>query len=84
MQLLKNWMEISLLAAHFKKLLLNLDGTKMKGPKEYKNWLNRLRRKYGKKNGGIPTCLFDAPEMERKVDNDKKNDKHNRKIDMDN
>ena len=44
----------------------------MKAPREYKNWINFLRKKFGKKNGVVDTCLFDSPKMERKLNNDKK------------
>ena len=51
----------------------------MKAPREYKNWVNYLRKKFGKKNGRVHISLFDAPEMERKLDNDKRSQKHNKK-----
>jgi hypothetical protein len=45
----------------------------MKGPKEIKNWLNKLRKHYGKKNGVINGWFLDSPRMENKADNSKKN-----------
>lgn len=52
----------------------------MKAPREIKNWVRWVRSKYGKKNGTIPICFWDNPELERKWGNDKKNYKHNKKI----
>ena len=53
----------------------------MKAPREYKNWVNFLRKKFGKKNGVVDTCLFDSPKMERKLNNDKKYQKPKKGID---
>lgn len=39
----------------------------MKAPREYRNWLNRLRRKHGKANGVVRGCLLDNPWMESKL-----------------
>jgi hypothetical protein len=36
----------------------------MNAPKEIRNWFNRMRRKYGGKNGVV--SFLDNPEMERK------------------
>jgi len=47
----------------------------MKGPKEYKRWMNRMRKKYGKKNGVIPGALLDMPKYENLVNTSKKNKK---------
>lgn len=49
----------------------------MKAPREYKNWVNWMRKFYGKKNGCIPGFCFDAPDMERKLEKSKKNYKRN-------
>lgn len=38
----------------------------MKGAREYRDWIKRLRMRYGKKNGGICIGLLDNPWMERK------------------
>lgn len=39
----------------------------MKAPREYRNWLNRMRRKHGKTNGVISGGLLDNPWMESKL-----------------
>lgn len=39
----------------------------MKGPREIKRWVNRLRRRYGKGNGVVSVGAFDSPEHERKL-----------------
>ena len=49
----------------------------MNAPREYKNWVNFLRQKFGKKNGVVDTCLFDSPEMERKLNKDRKSTRLN-------
>lgn len=51
----------------------------MKAPREIKRWINRLRKKYGKKNGVVSSALFDSPEYEIKLDKSKKNYKRNQK-----
>lgn len=38
----------------------------MKAPREYRNWVNRLRSKRGKANGVIRGCWLDNPWMEKK------------------
>lgn len=38
----------------------------MRGPREIRRWINRLRAKHGRKNGVVPGCCFDNPEAERK------------------
>ena len=45
----------------------------MKAPKEYRNWVNWMRKHYGKKNGCIKSFFFDNPCMEIKWNNSKKN-----------
>jgi hypothetical protein len=45
----------------------------MQAPKEIKEWVNRMRSAYGKKNGCIDGWFFDAPDMERKIANSKRN-----------
>jgi hypothetical protein len=55
----------------------------MKAPKEYKNWVSFLRKKFGKKNGVVDICLFDSPEMERKLNNDKRSQRHKKWVDED-
>lgn len=55
----------------------------MKASREYKRWVDWLRSKYGKKNGSLHISLLDNPEMERKLDNDKKSPKHNKNGDLD-
>lgn len=42
----------------------------MKAPKEIRQWINRRRRASGKTNGVIP-WLWEHPEMERKMANQK-------------
>jgi hypothetical protein len=44
--------------------------------KEYRRWLKRMVQRFGKPNGMVPGALLDAPEMERKVANDKRRKKH--------
>lgn len=43
----------------------------MKAPKEYKDWVKRLVKRFGKKNGVIYSGLLDFPVMERKLANNK-------------
>jgi len=45
----------------------------MQSPKEYKRWVNWMRKNYAKKNGVIPAFFFDHPKMEVKLSNSKKN-----------
>ena len=40
--------------------------------REYRRWLNRLRAKFGKRNGVIRGALLDSPKMDRKMLNGKK------------
>ena len=44
----------------------------MKACREYRRWVNRMRRKFKPKNGVIPAALFDAPKKERLVYNSKR------------
>lgn len=44
----------------------------MKAPKEIREWINRSRSRRGRKNG-VVSHLWDAPEMERKLEVSKKN-----------
>lgn len=44
----------------------------MKAPKEYRSWLKRMIKRYGKRNGRLPSQLFDIPEFERKLANNKR------------
>lgn len=37
----------------------------MRASREYRKWVNRLRRRLGKTNGVIPGFAFDYPRMER-------------------
>lgn len=39
----------------------------MRGPKEIRRWINRLRSRFGRKNGVVSGALFDSPEHERKL-----------------
>lgn len=48
----------------------------MKAEKSYKQWIARLRKFYGKKNGVVSTAIFDVPKREREYANSKKNKKH--------
>ena len=48
----------------------------MKASKEIRSWVNRQRSRLGKKNG-VVSWLWDAPDMEIKDSNSKKN--YNRK-----
>ena len=51
----------------------------MKGSQEWKNYINWARHHCAKspyrkrKNGVIPICFFDSPDLNRKESNDKKN-----------
>lgn len=44
----------------------------MKGSKEYKKWMNRIRKRFGGKNGVVKGALLDSPEMERKMAKNKR------------
>lgn len=44
----------------------------MKGTKEYRSWVKRLVKRFGKKNGNVKGFLFDNPEQERKDANNKR------------
>jgi hypothetical protein len=44
----------------------------MKLPREIKLWINRQRRKSGKKNG-VVKWLFDSPRVERMLGTNKRN-----------
>ena len=43
----------------------------MQAPREIKRWIAKARRARGKKNG-VVRWLWDHPEMERKMANDKR------------
>ena len=43
----------------------------MQAPREIKRWIAKARRARGKKNG-VVRWLWDHPEMERKMVNDKR------------
>jgi len=49
----------------------------MKASKEIRAWVNQRRKDSGKRNG-VVTWLWDAPDMERKDANSKKNYDRNR------
>ncbi|MCW3782891.1 hypothetical protein [Defluviimonas salinarum] len=38
----------------------------MRASREYRKWINHLRRRFGKASGVIPGALLDCPAMERK------------------
>lgn len=44
-------------------------------PKEYRNWVSRMKRNFKK----LKSFHFDNPEMERKLNTSKKNYKRKRK-----
>lgn len=44
----------------------------MKANKEVRNWVRRLVKALGKKNGVVRSCWFDSPEMERKIATNKR------------
>jgi len=52
----------------------------MKAAREYKKLVNRLRAKYGKKNGVIPGGCFDIPSAWIKESKSKNNKKNYRKV----
>lgn len=37
----------------------------MKATREVRQWVNRVRRRVGKKNGVVPGGYFDDPKMDR-------------------
>lgn len=39
----------------------------MRGPREIKRWINRLRKRFSGKNGVVGGWAFDNPWMERKL-----------------
>lgn len=45
----------------------------MQANREYRNWINRMRKRYGKKNGVLSSSHLDDPEMEKKWIKSKKN-----------
>lgn len=44
----------------------------MKANKEVRNWVRRLVKSLGKKNGVVSSCWFDSPGMERKIAKNKR------------
>ena len=54
----------------------------MHGPREYKNWIKKIVKKFSKKSGKVSSGCLDNSEMERKLINSKKNYKRNRKYDV--
>jgi hypothetical protein len=44
----------------------------MKYPKEIKLWINRQRKRYGKKNG-VVSWIFENPRIERMIGTNKRN-----------
>lgn len=38
----------------------------MRGPREIRRWIDRLRRRARSRNGVVPAYAFDSPEHERK------------------
>lgn len=43
-----------------------LSSLKMKAIKEVRKWINRMREKYGRKNGNFSSFIWDNPYLERK------------------
>jgi len=44
----------------------------MKAPKEIRQWINRIRRKHGHKNGVVDRASFDNTDMEKKRNENKR------------
>ena len=44
----------------------------MRASKEYRRWVNKLRKLRGKKNGVIRGCYLDQPEMDLKLKSGKR------------
>lgn len=44
----------------------------MQGPREIRRWVNRLRKRFGKKNGVVSCALFDMPDYEIKAETSKR------------
>lgn len=45
----------------------------MRCAKEVRRWSNKLKRRFGGKNGVVRSALWDAPEYERKNETSKNN-----------
>jgi hypothetical protein len=50
----------------------------MKGSKSLRQFINRMRRKYGKKNGNLPRHFFDHPSFEVEDETNKNNYKRHK------
>lgn len=50
----------------------------MRASKEYRRWINKMRKRFGKKNGVIYSGLLDAPVRWIEDDKSKKNYKRNK------
>lgn len=54
----------------------------MRAPREYRRWVDRLKRKYAKPSGTLPSFAFDSPRMERKRANSDKRRKRVKRVDL--
>jgi hypothetical protein len=50
----------------------------MKASKSLRNWINKQRSKFGKKNGNLPKHWFDHPSFEVSDDKNKNNYKRHK------
>jgi hypothetical protein len=53
----------------------------MRASREYRRWVNRLRKRRGRRNGTVYSGLFDHPEMERKFANATKQRQRVKRVD---
>jgi hypothetical protein len=47
----------------------------MKATREYRRWMDRMRKRFSGKNGNVSGALLDNPKMERRMQNGKKETK---------
>lgn len=51
----------------------------MNGSREYRQWINNLRKRHGKPNGVIDISVFSHPEIKSNANTSKRNQKLNPK-----
>ena len=54
----------------------------MRAPREYRRWVDRLKRRFAKPSGTVSSALFDHPQMERKFFKADKQRKRVKRVDL--
>lgn len=56
--------------------------SQMRAPREYRRWVDRLKRRHVKPSGTVPSFAFDSPRMERKLANSDRQHKRVKRVDL--